>query len=487
MKKFRAVVAALAICTLAGCDFFNKKDSGGDGDGGSQPTKKYEYTPDVIGGGEEEKTAIYEALNKKPICNQFGSSTNEIFPENKPILSEDEGDGIKLTTSQAVKVGSTNYTVSITWDIPEQLYFKELLDSDSSHKLVEIAYQGYGVANGEFTWSLKKMECNGAYAEPNLNYKAICQNEKFFHEDYRIADIYAFHDYRSSPLEVDADGTKHYYPTTWDIVDYEYHSGKSYSPYFRTNNPDAVEKQYLYLNVIGKVIYLAPDGNWGLLADGENVLEFYAGSAAKSLTPTNWPNFSKEYVKISANMGHYHGNVQYGFLTKVAECTAAEKALIEEPTMNFRQLTQEKLESLKVDGFTAQLQACEVDGVVLEGSLRQVTGTLVANSIATTETVNNQEVEKPLTADTVLAGQRFTFKLQVGTETMTVAYDYHADKTASNGLFNALQAALKKGAGTSITIKGTMRYSGNNSSPFVYEGNNGVWNITPFDVSHVSA
>ena len=482
MKKLRAIVAALAICTLAGCDFFNKKDSGGDGDGGSQPSgKTYEYTPDVIGGGDEEKEAIYQALNKKPICNQFGSSTNEIFPENKPILSEDEGDGIKLTTSQAVKVGSTNYTVAITWDIPEQPYFKDILDSDSSHKIVEVAYKGYGVENGELTWTLKKMECNGAYAEPNLNYKAICQNEKFYHEDYRIADIYAFHEHNPA-LEVNAGGTKHYFPSTWDIVDYEYDSTKStYSPYFKTNNPDATEKQYLYLNVIGKVIYLAPDGNWGLLADGENVLEFYAGSG-KALNTTNWPNLAKEYVKISANMGQYCGNVQFGFLTKVAECTAAEKALIQEPSMNFRSLTEEKLASLHKDGYTAQIQACAVDGVVLDGSLRQVTGTLVANSIK----MKNGDNMEAATADSIVASKRITFDLKVGAETMTVAYDYHSDKTGTNGLFSAMKTALKKGAGASITVKGTMRYSGNDSGPFVYEGNNGVWNITPFAAAHVA-
>ena len=279
-------------------------------------------------------------------------------------------------------------------------------------------------------------------------------------------------------MTVDADGTIHKYASTFDIVDYEYHDGKTYSPYFLTNNPEATEKQYLYLNIPGKVIYTAPDGNWGLLADGKNVLEFYAGSGT-AFNEKNWPNLANKYVKISGNMGQYCGNVQLGFVTRITALKDAEKATLAEPEpLAYRTIDETLLKSLQIEGYTCAKQAVKFsDGSCLSNGLGQVTGTLVPGSL------KNSSAEE-CEASALVSTKRFTFELQVGSEKLQVAYDYHTDKDGTHNLFKTLQA--KVAAGGQMTLKGTMRYSGNDSAPFITEGNNGVWSIVPFLAEHVA-
>ena len=478
MKKSRLFLAAVASLALTGCSIqdlmFWKKDKGGEEQQKEEEAQKknWELEPEITGGSEEVRNAILDALNNKPICTQTGSKTDEIYYDVEKTLNEDEGDGVKLTTSQV----SGGKTVAITWSIDEtQTYFGKLLHADEAHDLIEVNYQGYGKEDGKLSWTLVKMECEDAVANVNLVYTVNIHNEEYLHEDMTIAEIYSITD---SEMIVDAGGTEHKFASTFDLVDYSYKGG-TYSPYFKTNNPDAKEKQYYYVNVPGKVLYTAPDGNWGLLADGKNVLEFYAGSSARPFLETSWPNLANKYVKISGNLGQYTGNVQLTYVTKIGALTEAEKAAITEPEpVTYRELDETLLASLKVAGYTAQKQAVLLsDGTCLSNSLGQVTGTFKEGSLKNSKNaaVNN--------IDNMKNGERYTFVLTVGSEEMTVAYDYHTDKDGSVGVMSALKTALK--AGGEMTIKGTVRYAGNNNLPFITEGNNGVWNIVPYLPAHI--
>ena len=475
MKKSRFLVAAVAAFTLASCSIedlmFWKK--GND----KLPEGNWEFTVPIKGGSEEEKIAILDTINNKPIATQNGKASNELYPESYyeeslPTLNEDDGDGIKLTTKQ---VQGEN-TVELTWTIDEtQTYFDGRLKSDDYHDIVDIKYQGFGAPDGEFTWTLSKIVCGKAVSEnANLVYKVKIKNEEYKHDNAKLSEIYSIKD-EQLIVKDDKDNVINKWESTYDIIDYAFHAeAAKYSPYFITNNPQATEKQYLYYNVPGKVIYTAPDGNWGLLADGKNVLEFYAGSGT-ALNEKNWPNLANKYVKISGNMGQYCGNVQLGFVTKILSLKDSEKSTIAEPDLSYRALDEAFLASLKVEGYTCEQQAVKLaDGSCLANSLAQVTGTYIEGSL-------KKGTDEATIAD-LASGQRATFELQVGAQKMTVAYDYHTDRNGDNGTFNALKAALTKGG--QMTVKGTMRYSGNNSGPFISEGNNGVWNIVPFAPEH---
>ena len=139
MKKSRLFLAAVACLSLTGCSLDdlmfwkkNKEEEQGQKEEESQK-KKWELEPEITGGSEEVRNAILDALNNKPICAQTGSKTDEIYYDVEKTLNEDDGDGVKLTTSQV----SGGKTVAITWSIDEtQTYFGKLLHADEAHDLI---------------------------------------------------------------------------------------------------------------------------------------------------------------------------------------------------------------------------------------------------------------------------------------------------------------------------------------------------------------
>ena len=478
MKLSRLLLAGFAAFALTGCDLFGKKE---------EPAKEeYDLNPEITGGTEEEKTAILETLNKKPICMKNGTSSSEIFYDARPILMEDEGDNIKLTVKQTV----SGKTVDITWGLDEtQEYFDAWLkpSTDPTHWFIQIDYKGYEYGHehgdGSLSWKITKMQCGDAVAaNPGVTYNATIKNEQYFHEDKTIAWCYKFTD---TVFEKTVGDKTYKIPATFDVIDYDKVDDKGgYSPYYKTNNPDAAEKQYYYVNVTGKVIYLAPDGNFGLIADGDEVMEIYAGGGT-ALKESNFPNLKLgNVVKISGNLGQFCGNVQLGFITKVL---AGNASAITAPTnpLTFREMTAEKIASLTKSGFTDPSQAVKVDGVDMMGSLRSVTGKLKAGSLYWCDgDADSADSWKTATPDTIKSGKRFRFVLTVGEKEYTVAYDYHVCRNSSTTLFDNLKSALS--SGKDITVKGFSRYFGNNSSPFNQEGQGAVWSVVPFDAAHVS-
>ena len=485
MKKKLLLIPVLGML-LAGCSmddlmFWKKKDSGNqdqqkedEGEGGGDSGKTYDYNPTVTGGTKEEQTAILEALNNRTMCTLNGKSSQEIFPypDSYMTLKEDNGDGIKLTTSQAMP---GNLTVSIEWAIDEtQTYYGGRKVSDAAHDIVDINYQHYGVADGTFEWKIDKMTCGGAKAEnANILFKAKTMNEEYRHTDYKIAELYHFND-EPKTVHNDKTGADYHFPSTMDIIDYEYHAEYDrYYPSFKTNNPEAQTNRFLYVNVPGKVVYLAPDGNWGLLADGENAINFFAGKSGTALTPRNWPNLAVgNYVTISATVDQYQGNVQLTFVTKIKEAKASD--LDAEPSLQYHELTDAKIALLETEGYTCQKHNVMIDDAHMFNSLRKVTGTYVEDSLTVK---SGDEFEKAEIED-ISSSLRFMFKLEVGGKEMDVAYDYHTDQDGSHNVYNKLQAKLMSGG--EMTISGCMRYFGNDLDAFITEGNNGVWSIVPF-------
>ena len=485
MKLSKLLLVGFASMALAACDMpWSKKDKGDD-------TPEYDLNPEITGGSEEEKKAILETLNNKPICMRNGVTSAEIFYDSRPNLMEDEGDTVKLTTKQVV----SGKTVDISWGLDEtQEYFSKWLkpSTDQNHWFIELDYKGYdyGKAHGDGTlsWKITKMECGEAKTTGDVvTYNANVKNEQYFHEDKSIAWCYEF---SNTVFEKTVGETKYRFPSRFNVVDYEKVDEKTgkLQPYYKTNNPDAKEKQYYYVNVTGKCIYLAPDGNFGLIADGDHVMEIYAGSGT-ALKESNYPNLKVgAVVKVVGNLGQYCGNVQLGFITKVLEGDATQ---ISEPSEEFKALTEAKIASLTKETFSAQSQAVKVDDIDMDGSLRQVTGTLVADSIKWCDgKADAKTAWKDATADSIRKDKRFSFKLQVGEQQFTVSYDYHVTRNdSSSQLFENLQTALK--SGKSITVKGFARYFGSNSEPFNPEalnsmGNPGHWTLVPFNSAHVS-
>lgn len=449
MKKITYLLAGLlAVSSLTAC-------------GGDEPAKPKNYPVKlaVTGGSEAEQTAIKEVVNFKPLCS-VGETTITVV--SKPNLKQDASSGntLMLTTKQTQTVSGKNYTVTIEWAVDETSeFFGHVYDYDANHKQVELNYPGYKegdyTAAGTFSWDIKKLTCGEATCDKQedgkaIRYTANVFGQEYYHEDIKIADVLKVN---AAEKRVEGkDGAVYVFPGTYDLVDYEYDpTEKTYSPYFEGNNPGK-EKDYRYVNVTGKVIYLAPDGNWGLIADGNNILEIYAGAGTK-LTEQNFPHFKDKYVTVVGNISQYCGNVQLGFITEVKGASADD---VTEPTCAFTDTVKADLQYLKAS-YLGESAGQKIAVPGLSNALRKVTGTIVSGSL--------KDRDGKATTVGALVNNRFTFEIKVDGEKIVVAYDYHTDGNGSVGLFNALKAKLQ--AGGSITVNGTARYSGMDTNPFL--------------------
>lgn len=459
----RKFIYGLLLCSLAlvGC---GKKE---EDQGGSK--KKYSITFDISGGSDQEKQAMLAAANGN-ILVAHGSADESLLPTSQYTMKEDDGCTLSVTTKNksAKAEDKSKHEVSFEWKVESPNgYIDSVKDmEDGVTKYIYAKYKGYDFKTevGKINLEITKITCGGAVAtNPNIKYTVSVQNEQYHHQDVTIAQINSV---TEETKEVVVSSTvTHKFPSTFDTVDYTVKEGKTYSPYFSTDPLNAgMEKDYYYVNVKGKIIYAAPDGNWALLADGDQVLELYAGSAL-NLDPGHYPAMAQNdgYVVVSGNLGQYNGNIQCAFITKINPLV--DHSSVAEPTMNYKEVDFSKLAIDSSFGYTCQKQA--IDG--FSNSLGQVTGTL-----------------KNIPSSYSSSG-RFTFDVETtGGDTITVAYDYHTDKQGTVGLFNKIKSLLKDHASATVTIKGTMRYTGNDSNPFLLAGNKGAWQIVPFLPEHVS-
>jgi len=483
MKLGKLLLVGFASMALAGCEFpWSKKDSGG----GDQK-KEYRLNPTITGGSDEETTAILEVLNTKPICEKFGKSTNEIFDDGNPILKEDEGDNIRLTNAYTYK----GKKVEFTWNVPTgQPYFKKILqpETDEDHQFIEVNYLGYAHKEemGTLTWNISKIKCGSAVAEsPDVTYQCRFQNETILHTSTTIDELLAFH---TNEKVVTVDDVDYKWPSTYDLIDYDQVDGDGKpNPYFIQSDVDNPDAGYYYTNVKGKVIYLAPDGKFGLIGDGESVLQIYAGSGT-ALLESNYPYLGVgKYVTVSGNMSQYCGNVQLGYVTKIQPADASE---VTDPSGTYNQLSAAEIQTFETYADHAQIQAVEVDGVIMANSLRKVTGTVKSGTLKVcTGKAENKDDWKA--ADSLAdKGKRYMFDIEVsdGTgvddpkATFTVYYDKHVAVGAGASVFNNLKTAYASG---SVTVEGFATYFGQDKNPFVlYQnlsplGSLGHWTIVP--------
>ena len=454
MKKIKIFTLLPLVAILStGCSLFGNKEeeeSGGD-------EVVYTINPTIEGGTEAEKTAILDTVNYKAITYLTGDNGATIRPGRNYTLKEDKGDCIYLVSKQKSPNGKE---VEIEWEYDkDQEYFLKEFTIDERHKYIDIDYKGYDhrEETGKFEYRIKKITCGSATVTeaPELRYSVNIKNFTYKFEAFTAEEINKVTNevkYVDMRTESNHHAPVYVYPATYDIVDYEDHGEKTYSPYFPVLEENkGADDAYRYVNVKGKIIYTAPDGNWGLLADGNEIVEIYAGSGTKFL-PSNYPNLSNQYVEVYGDMAQYHGNMQLSFVKKIKAIDASE---ITEPTVTYNALSESDIASFKqtYPGVTSDKQV--VAGMI--NSLRSVTGRI---DLSTLKDNNGAAV-----ALEDLQDNRYTFELVVGDERITVAYDYHVGRNTNNGIFNAFKQKLVNNA--LVTIKGTMRYSGSNSLPFL--------------------
>jgi len=423
MKKSKLVLLPLISLMLSSCSmvtgfvssFIEKLTGGGSG----STTEINGLT--IKGGSTGEINAIVKAADKT-IASV--SANTGLIPGETAECKEDDGDYLYLNLSQAVNLDEGNFKVQIEWGYDENdaSFDNYMALSDGVHGRINLVYPGFGNEARDFPFYVKKLTCGKAVCETQVNFNVHLVPAEHKHDDITIPQIYALNQAG----------------TGFNIVDYN-----SSSPYYTPN----YGQDYFYVNVPGKVIYLSPDGNWGLIGDGKYVLEIYAGSAL-DLDADHYPGLAVgAYVTVTGNMSIYNGNMQVGFTTKIK--TLENHSNIQEPT-----------------GYTT------IGGASLDGAAQYTDG-LMNGLFTLTGTLE--------TAPDTSSNKRFTWTVTSEGKSITCAYDYHVDRNSDLGIYNGYKTTFaSKSVGSAITIKGTLRYNGSSFQ------NDGHWELVPFLADHIA-
>lgn len=458
MKKRLLFLLPIASMALGGCALLESMGIGKkedteqkqDGDGKKPVTpSSWDVELEFESGTDEEKEAVLQAVNYLVPC--MDAKSNDFFPnEDRELPADGEGGGSYVKLTKQIKVNGSYVQLEWGYDKTQGGYLSET-DITEEHRIISLDYPRYGQDGRTFKWQLKKATYGSAVTKTVLDYSVTLKAEEHPHENISIAQI-------NKVKEEASTHGGHNYPSTFELVNYD-----KESPYYFPNADDP-NPNFRYVRVKGKVVYYAPDGNWLLLADGDQIAEVYAGSAL-NLKPTEYPAISNEYVEVSGNMSQYKGNIQVAYVTRI---DPVDKSEVTEPNLSGVEITSDFISNNfeLPSPYTCQKQA--IDG--FSNCIGKATGTIDTGSIKDSD-------GKTISASKV-TNARFTFDIELsGGKKLTVAYDYHTDRDGKVGLFNKLKSKLEKGG--NISIKGTMRYNGDNDLEFILDGNDGVWNLVP--------
>lgn len=391
---------------------------------------------------------------------------------------------------------------TLTYDVDEtNPLIKSVTQVNENVKWIEFNFPKKGEEQTTFSFNLTKVEMvrsGTTYSTKEgekIPYNFTVIPETYLYEDLTINDITKLNDQNSEQ---------------YAILDYS----NAKSPYYPTNNPDAADdKQYLYCHVKGEIIYLAPDGNWGLIQDGDDVLEIYAGASTRPFTKAYWNGLEVgKKVRVTGNLSQYKGNMQLGFVTGIDILTDAEASSLTPATKNYAQITASQITNwtlvepictitrltvtvdkaayiAKFSNAVGQKQFAFKDNVWKTGDTQvdlnecgiQITGTaqagdyfnvvvknkqVLANSMNALKTVTGTIVPNTWksgdSAATISGGfnykTRATFQMNVDGKLVTIAYDYHVAYNKSGSpecsdpdLVNALLKTFYDELGTFAT------------------------------------
>ena len=349
MKSIKSLASAclLTVAALASC-------------GGGEEVQG--AVKNIQGGSADERSAIQKCVSTKPIAILQGVTLNltDTFD-----VSADAGDYLQINTKQGgIEVNMTMYTVDIEWEVDTNSpYFASMDDISATQKIINFNFPDD--RDGSYQLKIAKISCGGAVSEdPQCAYNLKIKKPVYKHVDTTISALNKISD---APIEKnefnDKDGEYGY-----DLIKYD-----QKSPYWVGNNP-GTEKDYYYVNVNGEIIYSAPDGNWALLADGDEIMEVYAGSAY-NLTPETYPALSNKYVEVVGNMGQYTGNIQLGFVTAIKELSSSASY---QPAAATKQYAQLDIASLENGAAESGKHKQAIQGMM--NSLKYVEGTIVSGS-----------------------------------------------------------------------------------------------------------
>lgn len=351
------------ILALAACD--------GGTEGGSSAGSS--GNPSVS--DEVAQQAVEKALGTAAICTVNGSP---VIPGNPTDLFADSNDKAKLSLTQVVNINGEKLTVSLDWATEaEGVSFENIVPEGggaSTHQLMSFTYpESAGMT------STVDFQVTASYQDVSMvedTYTVTLNGPEIIYDELTLAEFY----------EVDpADGR--YY---WINDEYKIQGNHG--------------QNFYYVKMKGVVQYLAPDGNFGVIGDGEHSLMIYSGSNM-DLKPSAYPALTiGNTVEVTGNLSSYYGAPQLAFITSV-ETVDASSCTAPVELGNINSAIYSSLEHY--DGNDYRLGT--LDNAVYTGNVYNSSGDKIS-------------------ASDIDDGKRFSFDVLLGSTTVRVSYDYHTGK-----------------------------------------------------------
>jgi len=417
MKKLGFLAAFLAVGMLASC--------GVPGGGSTAPAIDAETGKRAIEAAKDESIA-------------FVSRATVLIPDNPTSIGQSNdywnNDYLYLTTHQTVldEVSGKDLVVDIEWIYDTaDTFVKEKIVNDETHISVYFNYS----KTEEHDFPFKaKFTCGAAEAQ-EVSYQVHLLKKNLDFLELSIKDIY-----KTTAAN-----------DNFDLVDPE-------TGFYKKNNESF---PYTCVETQGEVVYIAPDGNWALIGDGEYILQLYSGSAL-DLNANKYPALTVgNTVRVMAELGSYYGNCQISFIFGIVQ---GDSSKITKPT------TYKAMAGADFSGKHywegGLMNSTKTVNAVYKGNLMQ----------------NNKAVEA-----SALTNGRFTFDVEVDGVKLSVAYDYHVDREGKLGIFDAFKAKLSSlSVGSALAVKGTVRFAGPVQKSYKGNESASTWSIVPFLADHMA-
>ena len=394
-------------------------------------------------GNPEQELAACEAALTKSIATVTGTPLSSSVTTE---LSGDSNDIVTVTTKQLVNVDGNKYTVELSWSWDEEfndLITQKAANDDDTHAKLYFNYPSKAEQENGLDAKFKveaKVNKQVATAEYSVHL-APC-TYKF--DEMTIAELYALKDSGDTFAFMDDSG---------ELISQNH------------------GQDYYYVKVSGKLVYVAPDKNFGILADGNHYVYLYKinkyGDPGAAVVG--------KYFRISASIAQYYGNIQLSYIKNIEELD--DHSNITEPT-NFT--VTNDINEKDSAGFKPFYSADAISTMI-----NPVTG--VATNPMVQVKVGSSTVMQASTFDAFDGTTRYTFDLKLDdTHTITVAYDYHTGTTdtesgtATREAFKTVLNAVTDGS-TKLTVKGCLIF--NNPSNSI--GPDGAWQIVPLEAGDI--
>lgn len=392
-----------------------------------------------------------EAIKK--VANQ-GIATAagvDMIAGTKTRLNANNSESLSLAKQSQAKVNGKTYTVNIEWSYDRATYGNPKKEDKSSKGFVyawEDARDDDTHLYVSFEYSLEKsydfafdgvLTC-GDGVTANVHYECELSKLEITFTEMSHAEFY----------EVGLVGEKKRF------VNWQNEAGRNKDYYYNNGHK---------ITVRGKLTYMAPDGNFAYLSNGDYHLALYHCELSG--------DYSKfevgKYFEIGCYIATYYGYPQLSNMSQTVELTAAEYAEKGgvEPVMTPVVLSGKQMngtygtDTERIDQFSGY-----------HHTPATITGKYVANSLS------------PSNAD---GKGRFTFKLLTadGTE-VTIQHNYHVDGK-SGTIGKPIVDAIKGAGSANVTVTGPLTYASTESAaPESFEpGNEGGWTITPLAAESV--